>query len=79
MDPSGTVPVVTESIKTLYKYKYKSRDDSLTDQYSRYFMTKIMLISALVTGLIWFGDDIHCVVPADLAGKHMGEFSGNSV
>lgn len=68
---------VTGDIKKLFNYKYKKRDDSLTDQYNRLFMTKVMLIAASLTGISWYSDEIKCLVPG-LAGKAIGGFSGKA-
>lgn len=64
-------------VKKMFNYKYKKRDDGFTDQYSRIFMTKMMLIAASITGLSWYSDDIKCLVPG-FSGKAVGGFSGKA-
>ena len=70
--------IITGDVKKLFAYKYKKRDDCLTDQYSRLFMTKAMLVGAFITGLQWYSDEIKCAVPAGLAGKHLGGYTGKA-
>lgn len=45
---------LTKDIKNLFKFKFKTRHDFLTDQYHRLFMTRAMLVAAFVTGLNWY-------------------------
>jgi len=68
---------LTGDVKKMFNYKYKKRDDNLSDQYNRLFMTKVMLIAASITGLSWYSDEIKCLVPG-LAGKAIGGFSGKA-
>jgi hypothetical protein len=70
--------IITGDVKKLFAYKYKKRDDCLTDQYSRLFMTKAMLVGAFITGMQWYSDEIKCAVPAGLAGKHLGGYTGKA-
>ena len=44
---------VTGDIKRLFNFKYKSRNDSITDQFNRVLMMKIMLVAAFLTGMNW--------------------------
>jgi len=68
---------LTGDVKKMFNYKYKKRDDCLSDQYNRLFMTKVMLIAASITGMSWYSDEIKCLVPG-LAGKAIGGFSGKA-
>ena len=62
--------IITGDVKKLFAYKYKKRDDCLTDQYSRLFMTKAMLVGAFITGLQWYSDEIKCAVPGSPLDLH---------
>ena len=53
----------TKDFKDIFKIKIKPRHDSLTDQYHRIFMVKLLLISSLVMGISWFKDSVNCLVP----------------
>jgi len=44
---------VVGDIKKLFKFKYKSRADSPTDQYHRLFMTRALLVGTFLTGMKW--------------------------
>ena len=52
--------VATTNIKDVFKINIKPRHDSLTDQYHRIFMVKLLLISSFVMGISWF--NISCLV-----------------
>ncbi|XP_065677775.1 uncharacterized protein LOC124818348 isoform X1 [Hydra vulgaris] len=54
---------ITNDIKKLINFKYKSRNDSITDQFNRVLMMKIMLIGAFLTGMSWYKDEIKCLAP----------------
>jgi len=41
----------------------KQRDDSITDQFHRILMMKVLMVAAMVLGLNWFHDSITCIVP----------------
>ena len=60
---------IAGDVKDLFAFKYKHRDDDFSDQYSRIFMTKAMLVATFITGMQWYSDDVSCTVPASLAGK----------
>ena len=45
---------VTGDIKKLFNFKYKTRDDSVSDQYNRVFMVKAMLVASFLTGMSWY-------------------------
>jgi len=66
---------LTGEIKKLLQIKFKHRQDSVTDQYSRIFMVKMMLIFGMLTGINWFKDDITCIIPktAGLDGKFVNQ------
>ena len=50
-----------ETIEGIFKIKIRPSLDSLTDQYHRTFMVKLLLISSLVMGIDWFNDSISCL------------------
>lgn len=50
-----------ETIEGIFKIKIRPSLDSLTDQYHRTFMVKLLLISSLVMGIHWFNDSISCL------------------
>ena len=54
---------VAADLKSLFQVTRKKRFDSLTDQYQRIFMVKLLLACSLITGLAWYGDKINCVNP----------------
>lgn len=60
---------IVGDIKKLFKFKYKTRSDTITDQYHRLFMTRALLAGAFLTGLNWFKDDIKCIVPKAFGGS----------
>ena len=54
---------VAADMKSLFQVTRKKRFDSLTDQYQRIFMVKLLLACSIITGLAWYGDKINCVNP----------------
>ena len=62
---------IAGGVKDLFAFKYKHRDDDFSDQYSRIFMTKAMLVATFITGMQWYSDEISCTVPANLAGNYV--------
>ncbi|XP_066914751.1 innexin inx3-like [Clytia hemisphaerica] len=50
-------------IKKLLRIKIKPRKDPYTDQFSRIFMVKMMMLTATITGLSWAKDKFTCIVP----------------
>ena len=52
--------VATTYIKYVFKINIKPRHDSLTDQYHRIFMVKLLLISSFLMGISWF--NVSCLV-----------------
>lgn len=57
---------ITDSIKQILSVKIKPRHDSYSDQFSRIFMVKVMMIGALLVGLSWYTDKINCIIPGAL-------------
>jgi len=55
--------MVATDLKQMLSINIKPRHDSLTDQYNRIFMVKILMISSLIMGVSWFKDSINCIVP----------------
>ena len=45
-------------IKKLLRIKIKPRKDPYTDQFSRIFMVKMMMLTATITGLSWAKDKV---------------------
>lgn len=60
---------IVDSIKPILSVKFKPRHDSYSDQYSRIFMMKMMLVAALLIGLNWSTDKINCVNPDSIKAK----------
>jgi len=56
-------------VKKLFKFKYKSRSDSFTDQYHRLFMTRALLVGCFLTGMKWYKDEIKCIIPKAFSGS----------
>ena len=52
--------VATTNIKDVFKININPRHDSLTDQYHRIFMVKLLLISSFLMGIGWF--NVSCLV-----------------
>lgn len=50
-------------IKKMLTIKIKPRKDPYTDQFSRIFMVKMMMLTATITGLSWAKDKFKCIVP----------------
>ena len=55
--------VVLRSLKDILSIKIKPRHDSPSDQFSRLFMTKMLLIAAFIMGFEYFSDRISCLKP----------------
>jgi len=53
----------TNNIKKLLLVKIKARQDSYTDQFSRLFMVRMLLVVALLTSISWMKDQLNCLVP----------------
>lgn len=51
------------NLKKLLEVKIKPRQDSYTDQFSRIFMVKMMMLTAAVTGISWMKDKLTCIIP----------------
>jgi len=52
---------ITDNIKQILKIKIKPRHDSYSDQFSRIFMVKIMIIGTLLIGLNWYSEKMKCI------------------
>ena len=57
---------VIDDIKKTLSVKFKTRHDTFTDQFTRIFMVKLMMVGSLLIGLNWFNDSIACIVPKSL-------------
>lgn len=54
--------VVVRAVKDILSIKIKTRHDSYTDQFSRLFMTKMLLIASLIMSFDYFSDRVSCMV-----------------
>jgi len=64
---------ITDSIKQILSVKIKPRHDSYSDQFSRIFMVKVMMIGALLVGLSWYTDNINCIIHSGLDPKFVAQ------
>lgn len=48
------MPGIVGDLKGLLSFKYKTRSDTLTDQFNRVLMVKFMLVAGFLTGLNWY-------------------------
>ncbi|XP_057309797.1 innexin inx3-like [Hydractinia symbiolongicarpus] len=62
------MPGIVGDLKDLLSFKYKTRSDTLTDQFNRVLMVKFMLVAGFLTGLNWYSDEFECIVPSTLTG-----------
>ena len=53
--------VVVRAVKDILSIKIKTRHDSYTDQFSRLFMTKVLLIASLIMSFDYFFDRVSCM------------------
>ena len=58
------VPFAASDLKDIFTIRLKKRQDAYTDQFSRIFMVKMLMISSIVMGVDWFQDTINCMIPA---------------
>lgn len=54
--------MMASTIREILTFKVKDRYDDVTDHFTRIFMPKVFIISAIVTGLNYFYDKVHCIV-----------------
>ena len=57
--------VVLRAVKDIVSIKIKMRHDSYTDQFSRLFMTKVLLIASLIMIFDYFFDRVSCMGAKD--------------
>ena len=57
---------IAGEVKNVLSLKLKSRPDSHSDQFSRIFLVKLMMVGSLVIGLNWYNDKVLCIVPKSL-------------
>ncbi|XP_057305804.1 uncharacterized protein LOC130644282 [Hydractinia symbiolongicarpus] len=50
-------------LKKMLQVNIKPRQDSYTDQFSRIFMVKMMMLTSAVTAISWMKDKLNCIVP----------------
>ncbi|XP_057297140.1 innexin inx2-like isoform X2 [Hydractinia symbiolongicarpus] len=55
--------MIVRSLKDVISIKIKARHDSFCDQFSRLFMTKMLLIASVIMGFDYFSDKVSCIVP----------------
>lgn len=55
--------MMATSIREILTFKVKDRYDDVTDHFTRIFMPKVFIVSAIVTGLNHFNDKVHCIIP----------------
>ena len=58
--------MVLDVMADFLKIRIKSRDDTMSDQYSRLFMVKLLLVCAAIAGVSWSTDQLNCVIPGML-------------
>ena len=57
--------MIASDIKDLLSFStLKSRYDSLSDQYNRILMVRLLLIISVVMMVSWYKDSVNCIVPA---------------
>ena len=56
---------IATELKKIFSVKFKPRHDSLTDQYNRLFIMKMIIACSLITGINWFKDPLDCIVPGN--------------
>lgn len=65
--------VVIRSLKDVMTLSvFKLRHDNYTDQFSRIFMTKILLIASIIMGVDYFSDQVNCMISND--ASHSKDF-----
>lgn len=62
------MPIV-DNIKKILKVNIKPRNDTYSDQYSRIFMVKFMMVAALLIGMNWQSDKINCIIPQSIGAN----------
>jgi hypothetical protein len=55
--------MIATDLKGMLSINIKSRHDSHSDQYSRIFMVKLLLVCTIIMGISWYTDSINCIVP----------------
>ena len=56
--------MIASDLKGLLKIPKKSRLDTITDQYHRIFMVRIIMVCVIVMGVSWYTDSVNCIVPS---------------
>lgn len=57
--------IVDGNIKDILSIKLKQRHDSITDQYNRIFMVKMLIVFSIITSVEFFTDKVSCIVPLE--------------
>lgn len=57
--------LISESIKDIVSINIKERHDDHSDQFSRIFIVKMLVMSALITSMDFFNDSMSCILPED--------------
>lgn len=55
--------MMATSIREILTFKVKDRYDDVTEHFTRIFMPKVFIISAIVPGLNYFNDKVHSILP----------------
>ena len=65
-EESQNMSMFSSDLKSLFTISIKTRYDSLSDQFNRIFMVKLLLVSTVIMAVSWYQDDVHCIVPGKL-------------
>ena len=58
--------MIASDLKGLLSFStLKSRYDSLSDQYNRILMVRLLLVISVVMMVSWYKDSVHCIVPGE--------------
>ena len=57
--------VVARAVKDIFSIEIKARHDSYCDQFSRLFMTKILIIASVIMGFDYYSDRVSCMTPTN--------------
>ena len=57
--------LISGNIKEILAIKLKQRHDSITDQFNRILMVKLLVIFSIVTSMEFFSDKVSCMYTLD--------------
>ena len=66
MATAAAAEELTSGIKELLTIEIKSRHDPSSDQYSRIFMVRLLLVCTIIIGVNEYKDTISCIIPESL-------------